>query len=161
MTFSDHASFWANGYDALLIGETVEDDNPLHTPGDTLGNLDFAFFTASTRAAAVLAARLAGAEILEPGEAARPAWVPYPNPSRGVLSIPLAGSGEGPASIAVYDIAGRLVRELLVPGAGRCTPCFTEWDGQDQDGRRVGPGAYFLRMRVDGAEMTKKVLIVR
>ncbi len=60
-TFSDHAPFWANGYSAVQISETILPlTNALHTPGDTIGHLDFDFAYRSTRLATALAADLAG-----------------------------------------------------------------------------------------------------
>lgn len=42
-------------------------------------------------------------------------------------------------------------------GASGCDPRF-EWDGTDQNGRRVPPGIYFLRLRATGVNLVKKIV---
>ncbi|NNE07432.1 MAG: T9SS type A sorting domain-containing protein, partial [Gemmatimonadetes bacterium] len=67
--YSDHASFWANGYSAVQISETIDiTTNPLHTLGDTLGHLDFDFAENAVKLIASLTHDLAG-----PFELAAPA----------------------------------------------------------------------------------------
>ena len=56
--YSDHASFWDAGYPALL--EIEAGDNPYyHQTTDTIGTLDFDFFTQTTRAALAVLTELA------------------------------------------------------------------------------------------------------
>jgi hypothetical protein len=58
MIWSDHASFWDEGYPALLAIETA--DNPYyHWETDTIDTLDFGYFTQTTRAALAVLAELA------------------------------------------------------------------------------------------------------
>ncbi|MFH1680673.1 MAG: M20/M25/M40 family metallo-hydrolase [Candidatus Eisenbacteria bacterium] len=160
-TYSDHASFWANGYPAVQISETIGDDNPLHTPGDTLGNLDFDFLTRSARFAGALAARIAGIGPAAPGSEEAIVWRPFPNPSPGILTIPLVASDDAAARIDIFDLSGRLVRRLSGEGTGRCASCAIEWDGRDRGGRQVSPGVYLLRMEADDRRWTRKVIVVR
>jgi len=160
-TFSDHASFWANGFSAVQISETIEDDNPLHTPGDTLGNLDFDFFTRSARFAGALAAKIAGIAPAAPRAEEAIVWRPYPNPSRGMLTIPLVSSSENTTRVDIFDPSGRLIRSLAGDGVGRCASCAITWDGKDAGGREVPPGAYVLRMEADARRTTRKVIVVR
>ena len=41
--FSDHRSFWANGYDAVMVTDTAFYRNPrYHTPEDRPDTLDYA-----------------------------------------------------------------------------------------------------------------------
>jgi flagellar hook assembly protein FlgD len=86
-----------------------------------------------------------------------------PNPfhpsTEVVLDVPpLTGS----ASIAVriYDVSGRLVRELhegpLTAGAHRF-----RWDGRDAKGRGLAGGVYFLRANGPGFEAAEKLVLVR
>ncbi|WP_353780071.1 M28 family peptidase [Winogradskyella sp. 3972H.M.0a.05] len=49
---SDHASFWGNGYSAVLVGESWEtnDQTPFyHTSGDVASTLDYPYFTEMTK----------------------------------------------------------------------------------------------------------------
>jgi photosystem II stability/assembly factor-like uncharacterized protein len=160
-TFSDHASFWANGFPAVQISETIGDDNPLHTPGDTLGNIDFDFFTRSARFAGALAAKIAEIAPAAPRAEEAIVWRPYPNPNRGNLTIPLVSSTESRTRVDIFDPSGRLVRSLAGDGVGRCASCAITWDGKDSGGRDVPPGAYFLRMEADARRTTRKVIVVR
>ena len=49
--FSDHASFWNQGYPALMLTDTAMFRNPhYHTPHDTYSTLDFTFMTNVTKA---------------------------------------------------------------------------------------------------------------
>ena len=71
------------------------------------------------------------------------------------------GRGSGPeVSLAVFDVAGRLVRRLLEsslpPGTHR-----VEWDGRDDRGVRVGSGCYFYVLNVGGESYSGKLLVVR
>ena len=63
-------------------------------------------------------------------------------------------------SLAVFDLAGRLVRPLqdgmLDPGR----PEF-RWDGVRQDGRPSPAGMYFVRLRTPAGEDRGKVLLTR
>jgi len=77
---------------------------------------------------------------------------PGPNPFQDRVSVAYvvnATAGEN-VQIAVYDIAGRLVKELVRTSlaAGRYT---TSWDGTGADGRPAGRGLYLVRGRI-GAE---------
>ncbi len=71
MVYSDHASFWDNGYAALMAIE----DEPLHNPyyhtiGDTLDTLNLDFCTRATKAA--LATTAVIAQPVRPGPAPPP-----------------------------------------------------------------------------------------
>ncbi|HEX2694313.1 MAG TPA: M28 family peptidase, partial [Acidobacteriota bacterium] len=60
MVYSDHASFWDNGYAALLAIEDEPIRNPYyHTTGDTLDTLNLDFCAQATRAALATTAILA------------------------------------------------------------------------------------------------------
>lgn len=49
--FSDHASFWNQGYPALMLTDTAMFRNPhYHTPHDSYNTLDFSFITNVTKA---------------------------------------------------------------------------------------------------------------
>jgi Zn-dependent M28 family amino/carboxypeptidase len=49
--FSDHASFWNQGYHAIMLTDTAMFRNPhYHTPHDSFNTLDFSFITHVTKA---------------------------------------------------------------------------------------------------------------
>jgi hypothetical protein len=58
--YSDHYSFWDEGFSAVLCIEDYEDTNPYyHTTGDTITTLNLDFATESTRVCLAAAAQLA------------------------------------------------------------------------------------------------------
>jgi hypothetical protein len=63
--------------------------------------------------------------------------------------------------VRIYDVAGRLVRDLYcaMPHA----PCAMQisWDGTDQANRQLGSGVYFVKFVSGDYEETEKVLLVR
>lgn len=87
---------------------------------------------------------------------------PQPNPSRGTVRVSFRVP-QGPAQpvrVTVYDVGGRAVRTLrdraAYPGEH-----VAEWDGRDDAGRGVAPGAYFLRLRAGAFEATRKIVRTR
>ncbi|HPF34480.1 MAG TPA: C25 family cysteine peptidase [Candidatus Krumholzibacteria bacterium] len=83
-----------------------------------------------------------------------------PNPSRGRTELAFALPAAAPASLRVYDAAGRLVRTLLA-GEIPSGPGQTVWDGRREDGRDAGAGVYFFRLESGGEVRTRKLLLVR
>ncbi len=82
---------------------------------------------------------------------------PSPNPSRGAAAIAYdVPAGGSPIDLAVYDLSGRRVAELVrgFTGPGRHR---VEWDGRDSSGRIVADGIYFVRMEARNASFTRKI----
>lgn len=69
---------------------------------------------------------------------------PFPNPSRGPVTLSIAQREAGPVRIEVVDVGGRRVRAAELPSAG-AGPRLWLWDGRDGRGARVAPGAYRVR----------------
>ncbi len=66
---SDHAPFWDNGFEGLLITDTAEGRNPYyHTPDDTIDTLDLAFARQVTQAALATVALEVGVSCNGDGE---------------------------------------------------------------------------------------------
>jgi len=88
---------------------------------------------------------------LEPGR---------PNPFNASTVIPLELPRAGPARLAVYDAAGRLVCTLLDENlpAGRVD---VRWDGRDDRGRVVATGTYFARLSAEGARLIQRLTVVK
>ena len=102
---------------------------------------------------------------------------PFPNAVNKVTCIwfDLAQNSRG-VTLAVYDLRGRLVRTIVPapsasstlpagyygragsgPTAGGCDARYT-WDGRGSDGIVVPPGVYLLRLHVDDAWQTRKIV---
>jgi uncharacterized repeat protein (TIGR01451 family) len=72
------------------------------------------------------------------------------------LGLPMAAQVSG----KVYDVAGRIVRDL---GEGPIAAGWhsLRWDLNNESGQRVGPGMYFLRVNVDGKQMMRTITVLR
>jgi len=82
----------------------------------------------------------------------------YPNPAwrtRAGFELHLRGQAtryEG----AIYDLNGRLVWRFVQDGNDKVF-----WNGFDMDGRGVGAGVYFMKVRGGGAEATTRIVVLR
>lgn len=107
---------------------------------------------------------LAGTTVDAPTLTPRPHWslaAARPNPFVDATEIRFVVPGAAAeVDVAVYNLAGRRVRELL---RGRVDggPHVVTWDGRNDDGRRVAAGVYFYRLQSDAQELTRKVVRLR
>lgn len=85
----------------------------------------------------------------------------FPNPigDRGT-SLRLVMPSAGPARVAIWDVGGRLIRELydgtLPPGAHDFA-----WNRRDDRGRTVPAGIYWLRVRAMGSDRSERLVALR
>jgi hypothetical protein len=103
--------------------------------------------------------------LLPPPSAWRPdrALTATPNPARGAVAFaislppdaPVAGS---PPRLAIFDIRGRLVRELTAPASASSS---VTWDGLDAAAQPVTSGIYFARLSWAGGAAIRRVLLAR
>jgi sugar lactone lactonase YvrE len=82
----------------------------------------------------------------------------FPNPSQGCTDIRLAlGSTQPEIGVAVFDVAGRLIRELhsgpLTTGAHTIP-----WNGLDAIGRRCANGIYYVRVQAPGTQLQTRIV---
>ena len=84
----------------------------------------------------------------------------YPNPFNPSTTIRFVLPGEGPASLRIYDVAGRLVATLLSKpmDAG---PHRVTWDGKNHKGERVASGVYFYSLTMGDRTLTRKMVFLR
>jgi len=74
----------------------------------------------------------------------------------------VSGSASQRVQIGIYDVAGRLVRELVndtkAPGQYQ-----TVWNGQDMGGSSVAHGVYFIRAFIGGVRVdsASRILYLR
>ena len=83
---------------------------------------------------------------------------PNPFDTRTEISYTLAHGGR--LRLSVYDVMGREMAVLAdgVRPAGRHQ---TRWDGRSAAGTSLPAGVYFLRLDVDGKEVSQKIVITR
>jgi hypothetical protein len=85
---------------------------------------------------------------------------PAPNPARGTTAVSYALARAGHVHLGVYDVSGRLVRQL-VDGERRAGAETVVWNGTDKSGARLGAGVYFVRLAGPGLRETRRVILLR
>jgi hypothetical protein len=102
---------------------------------------------------------------------------PFPNVDEGLLETRIWFDLAEPSRVrlAVFDLRGRLVRDLIPgPGCGPVElppglygrdegsspdPCaMFSWDGRDNGGRRVSSGVYLLRLQAGGVVEVRRMV---
>jgi len=83
-----------------------------------------------------------------------------PNPFNPSTTLRFALPEAGQVTLAVYDVNGRLVRNLVARRfeAGRHE---VVWDGKDGNGRAVASGAYVYRLTAKHGVVTKRMVLLR
>jgi hypothetical protein len=85
---------------------------------------------------------------------------PYPNPFSGQSSLSFTLDNPVALSVRVYDVSGRMVRELARSTASGFTR-YT-WDGRDATGRQLPSGIYYMEVRlVNQPAVRRSVVILR
>jgi hypothetical protein len=84
----------------------------------------------------------------------------YPNPFNASTIIDYKLEKESPVDLAVYDLGGRKVAQLVgdVQPAGAHS---VVWNGQDADGKVVSTGIYFYRLQTNGQSTTKRMVLLK
>jgi hypothetical protein len=85
---------------------------------------------------------------------------PGPNPALGPVTIRFALPHETAVKLAIYDAAGRRVRDL-VSGTRPAGVQAVTWDLLDTHGDAVGPGLFFAQLEVEGRRLTRKITALR
>ena len=83
-----------------------------------------------------------------------------PNPFNPQTMLRFELPEAGFARLAVYDLAGRLVRTLVDEPRARGSH-EAGWDGRDASGRDVGSGSYLARLEFQGRVETARLGLVR
>ena len=84
----------------------------------------------------------------------------YPNPFNPDTVIPYSLSRKSVVEIAVYDLAGQLIR-VLTQRAQHAGYYQVRWDGKDSAGQDTASGVYSIRMRAGGMDQVQKMLLLR
>jgi hypothetical protein len=102
------------------------------------------------------------AELVEDSDALLAFGEILPNPfaTRMTLGYAITAPTTSDVVIGVYDISGRLVREL-VRGAHTPGQYVARWDGRDESGSSARGGMYFVLGRIDGSTVQSRVTLVR
>lgn len=83
-----------------------------------------------------------------------------PNPCNPRTTIAFTSPQPGPATVAVHDARGRLVRRLHDGALGAGEQSWT-WAGDDDEGRAVAAGVYLVRVATPAGTQVTRVTVVR
>lgn len=83
-----------------------------------------------------------------------------PNPTAGETRLAYRLPQGQNVQITVHDLRGRLIRSL-VQGAGGEGEHVVMWDGRDGQGRQAPAGVYFVNMKTDQGDLTRRVVLTR
>ncbi len=76
----------------------------------------------------------------------------YPNPTKGEVQI---STLFGTEKIDIYNTSGQRIKSFTNPKAR------VLWNGRDENGQRVGSGAYLIKVKTKETETSEKLLILR
>jgi hypothetical protein len=83
-----------------------------------------------------------------------------PNPIQGQATISFAvPNGAGPATVSVYDVRGRLVREFRTDmGGGKGS---VVWDGRASGGQDLSSGVYYVHLQHAGGTIKTGIVLLK
>ncbi len=165
---SDHASFWDNNIKALMLTDGANFRNlNYHTPGDSIGTLNFEFMKNVVKATIATAAELAipisasydqqdlsDVLSIENHNHDLPAsFSVFPNPSDGRISLDIFNESQSfKARVEVYNISGEQVfRKVLSIPSGKSVSSF---DFQD-----LPAGSYIINLNAGEASKSRSFII--
>lgn len=85
----------------------------------------------------------------------------YPNPFNLTTAIPFDVASEGQVTISVVDIIGSPIKTLT---NATYTPGYDyeiNWDGKDEDGKRMGSGVYLYRIQSGDTDQSNKMILLK
>jgi YVTN family beta-propeller protein len=80
-----------------------------------------------------------------------------PNPFHGATAIEWSLARDAQVELGIFDVMGREVR-VLARGAAPAGVHRIEWDGRGANGRALGAGLYFARLRLNGEEFMRTIV---
>lgn len=83
-----------------------------------------------------------------------------PNPFNAVTQLRFTLSADGPVTLRIYDVRGKLVRTLIDRGMNAGTHGEI-WDGRDDKGISVASGVYLVHLKQGASEATRKVVLLK
>lgn len=95
----------------------------------------------------------------EAGASGDPGVRLIPNPLSVGSQIEWRGQRSAPITIGIYDVCGRLLRDI--EGGGAQGELKLSWDGRASDGRTIPAGLYLFRIRQGGDSWDRRIVVLR
>jgi len=151
MRSSGNAPF---AYSVVEGGRTFDGSGRLAIDDSTVAGTTqfrYALRLPTTRIVAERTVRLDAARALPAPTDESPFGV-FPNPARRSLQVRFTLSDNEPANLRLYDLGGRVIRDLWYQGAGA-------YDVRVGAGVTIRPGVYFLRLEYRGHDWSRRVAV--
>ena len=84
----------------------------------------------------------------------------YPNPFNPETRLTFSLPQEQEIELTVYNLKGQKVKQL-VSGQISAGQHSVVWEGKDDNGKPVGSGLYFYKLKTKDKELTKKMLLLK
>lgn len=84
----------------------------------------------------------------------------YPNPFRNKTTIHYYTKEPGDLHVSVYNIKGCLVKNLVQSNA-QTGSYSVDWDGTDNCGNKVSSGIYYIHMKTNEYQASKKMIMLK
>jgi hypothetical protein len=86
----------------------------------------------------------------------------YPNPSRKIVNISFSKElSARSTALYIYDVSGRLVKNLKLPTTYSILPTLLSWYGTNDIGQKVPTGIYFVYLETDNLNIIEKVVFIK
>ncbi len=86
---------------------------------------------------------------------------PRPNPASGPVLLAFRMPDAAPVEVAIFDLAGRAVRQLARGERYEAGAHTLHWDGRDESGALTAPGLYFVRARAGALSADARIVRIR
>jgi len=84
-----------------------------------------------------------------------------PNPASNVTNIKYQITDNTDGTLEIYDVSGKLVRSFNLESTIVNRESALSWQGDDNNGRQVPGGVYFIKFRAGDYRKTAKLLLIR
>lgn len=85
----------------------------------------------------------------------------YPNPFNPSTTLGFSLPASRTVSLQIFDLAGRLVRNIIDDDVLPAGVHQRRWNGQDEQGRLVSSGVYLYRLQAGGFVQTRQMLLLK
>lgn len=141
--------------------DTLVREEPSNSWFDSEGTFAHHYLVTAVSADGLESAPVAPTAVTDAPTAARDQlYLATPNPFNPRTTISYSLRAPGDAELVIYDLAGRRVK-TLVSGHIEAGPHDAQWDGLDEQGRRVASGVYLYRLVTGQFSETRRMVLLK